>query len=57
MEYVEYITRRAVWKMDERNFALSLGKVSVGILSSLLNTAIQERCTWWGKGGSQLEEE
>lgn len=45
MEYVEYITRSAVWKMHEINFALSFGKDSAGTQSPLLNSAIQERCT------------
>jgi len=41
---MEYITRNAVWKTHEVIFALSIGKVSAGTLSPLLNSVLQERC-------------
>lgn len=42
---MEYITRNAVWEMHEVIFALSIGKISAGTLSPLLNSAVLERCT------------
>lgn len=46
---MEYVTRNVVWKMHEVIFTISVGKVSADIMSLLLNSALQERCTLSGE--------
>lgn len=58
MEYVEYITRRAAWKMDEINFVLSLGKVlSWNTVLTFEQCNSREMYFDRVKARSQLEEE
>lgn len=54
MEYVEYITRRAVWKMRERNIALSFGKVSAGHCPHFWTVQFKKEVLGPGKGEKSI---
>lgn len=54
MEYVEHITRRAVWKMHEINFALSSGKVSAGHCPHFWTVQFKKDVLWPGKGQKSI---